>query len=97
MKTQHIKVRGTSRGVRLWIEGDRLSSAFAPTKRFNRTIEDGVITLTADAEGKYKVTNKKGAPAIDISAKFILGFPCGSDVLVTFDETTITYTTRFVY
>jgi hypothetical protein len=39
------------------------------------------------------VTNKKGHAAIDISAQSILGFAADAEVLVTFNENTITYTT----
>lgn len=93
MNTQTIHVRPTSRGVRLWIEGSRLPSAFAPSSRFDRVIQHGLITLTANVSGKYKVTNKKGHAAIDISAQSILGFAADAEVLVTFNENTITYTT----
>ena len=89
---QIITFRPTSRGGRLWIEGDRLTSVgFTKGSHYLRTDGSGCITLILDAEGKRKVSGK-AKPIIDISAKSLDGFAIGQECLVEYRLGSITIT-----
>lgn len=94
---QHLTVRPTSRGIRVWLEGKRLTGAgFHRGLRYTRTITSGRITMQLDPEGQLKVAGKtkKGTdcPIIDISAKSLPGFEPGAAVVATFTDGAITIT-----
>ena len=100
MTTQNIKVRKTARGIRLWIEGDRLSNAgFNRGVKYTRTISHGVILLTLDIDGSKKVSGKtksgKDHSIIDITAsKPFDGFEIGQNVEVTYTQNSIVMTAQ---
>jgi len=81
-ETQTITVRPTARGVRVWLEGDRLTrAAFVKGARYDRTITGGRITMVLNPDGKKKVSGK-AKPIIDISAKQIGEFATGQELTV---------------
>jgi hypothetical protein len=85
-----MKVRPTSRGQRIWIEGSKLKAAgFERGLHYTRTITDGLITLRL-GDGKLKVAGKGTSPIIDISAKQIGDFVSGEDLDVTYGHSIIT-------
>ena len=74
MLTSKTKVKQTSRGFRVWIEGSNLDYAgFKPNKRFNLNYGANGLILTLHPEGKRKVSNSqrdgRGRPIIDIESK----------------------------
>lgn len=82
--TQQVTVRKTARGMRVWIEdtkhNSRLSNAgFTAKARYDRTIKDGVITMTLNPEGKKGVSGK-AYPLIDTSGKQLDGFEIGDEL-----------------
>jgi len=88
--TQHLKVRPTSRGVRVWLEGDRLTAAgFTKGSTYTREVSNGVIVMMLDSDGEKRVSGK-AKPIIDISAKQLDGFATGQDITATFEAGIIT-------
>ncbi len=91
---QFVHVKPTSRGQRVWLEdtpnNPRLSaSGFTIGARYTRTISDGVITLALNPDGKLKVSGKK-LPIIDISGKNIAGYADNAELIVEYENLTIT-------
>ena len=62
-----------NRGRRIWIEGPRLERAGFHSKRttYNKSIDNGVITLTVDSTAKARVSGKGDHPVIDLRSKAI--------------------------
>ena len=91
---QTVYVKPTSRGQRVWLEdtpnNPRLSTAgFNMGARYTRTIDNGVITLSLDTDGKLKVSGKK-LPIIDIGGKNIAGYSDNAELIVSYTPSTIT-------
>ena len=91
---QTVYVKPTSRGQRVWLEdtpnNPRLSTAgFTMGARYTRAIDNGVITLVLNPEGKLKVSGKK-LPIIDISGKNIAGYSDNAELLVEYAPSIIT-------
>ena len=89
IETSTTIVKQTTRKLRIWIEGNRLSACgFKWHKRYTRTITKGVITLKLDDNGPLKVAGRKRGekelPIIDISLTEIEGFKAGQTVTVTY-------------
>ena len=87
--TSTTKVKQTSRNLRIWIEGKKLTEAgFIWHMPYMRTIKDGKITLILGGEGKLKVAgrnrNGKELPIIDISIAELEGFTAGQELTVTY-------------
>lgn len=89
--TATTKIKSTSRNLRCWIEGKKLTEAgFIWRMPYQRTIKNGVITLTLGGEGKLKVAGRmrgeKEIPIIDISLSptAMEGFKAGQTVEVTY-------------
>ena len=93
-------VLGTNKGVqrsRVWIEGDRLSTAgFAVGVRYRREIAPGQIKLTLDVQGVFKVSGKGSKPIIDITGKAVIQTFTGTHVLVTYQPGVITVNNEVV-
>ena len=96
MKTlkSNTKVKQTRRNLRIWIEGAKLAKAgFNWHTPYTRKIENGVITMRVNAEGKLKTAgrNRNGneLPIIDISITEIEGFTAGQICEVTYTENKI--------
>ncbi|CAI8345091.1 MAG: Uncharacterised protein [Acidimicrobiaceae bacterium] len=94
MEIQSVFVKPTSRGQRVWLEDTRnnprlFSCGFEKGARYTRTIENGIVRLLLDPEGKLKVSGKK-LPIIDISSKNIAGFSDNDELAVIYLESVIT-------
>lgn len=88
-QTAKTKVKQTSRNLRIWIEGKRLSEAgFNWKKPYQRKMEAGKITLTLGGNGPLKVAGRmrgeKEIPIIDISIANMEGFTAGQELTVTY-------------
>jgi len=75
---QHTLKSGINKGNRrIWIEGNRLSSAgFARGTVLYRTMTDGQITLsTVPADGrKHKIAGTPERPILDLCGKWVTDF-----------------------
>ena len=62
-----------NRGRCIWIEGSRLERAGFHSKQttYNKSIDNGVITLTVDSTAKARVSGKGDHPVIDLRSKAI--------------------------
>ena len=96
--TTDTYIKPTSRGVRMWLEGRKLSDAGFTFKgknhpnptMYSRTIANGVITMKLDSEGTLKVAgrmrNGKPMSIIDMGMASIEGFEVGQQVTATFTQ-----------
>ena len=90
--------KATSRGLRIWIEGDKLSAAGFPPATPYRTIYDAsenVIRIYFDNASKKRVTkstrNGNPRPIIDLMNKKVGDvFTAGDALRVTFSDNHIT-------
>ena len=74
METLKTKIGNCgNRGRRIWIEGPRLNRAGFHSKQttYNKSIDNGVITLTVDSTAKARVSGKGDHPVIDLRSKAI--------------------------
>lgn len=88
------QVKATKRGIRIWLEGKKLTVAgFHWHTTYTRTITSGRIDLTLVDGGELttagRLRNGKELPIIDISASQLDGFPAGTMLDVTYYQGTI--------
>lgn len=73
IQIKDYKIGTTRNGSRIWLDtvlNNRSNWQFGC--RYDRTIDDmGVITLTPNEGGKYKVSGKQGRPVIDLCGKWV--------------------------
>ena len=94
LQTTYTAAKQTSRGLRIWIEGQKLALAgFTPAARY-QAVYDAIekrITLTLDANGGRKVTESKrggvARPIIDLQGAMPASvFDAGTRIRVTFSH-----------
>ena len=92
---QILYVKPTARGVRVWLECNRLSDhGFIRGARFSREVKNGVITYKLDKNGSLRVSgrnrNGKDLPIIDFSAVKIDGLEVNDQLVAKYDNGVIT-------
>lgn len=93
----YTKIKSHRNGARLWIEGVKLDSAgFKRGGFYDRKVNGETIKLTANPNGKYKVSgrkrNGKDLPIIDIALGRNENYKDGTRLRATFKQGEITVT-----
>jgi len=87
--TQQATVKPTKRGIRIWIEGKRLSNAgFIRGAAYNRALKNGIISYRLDDTGSLNVAgrtrNNKDVSIIDLSVQKLDGFQANDKIIVLY-------------
>lgn len=90
-QVSYTQLKGHRGGVRLWIEGSKLSTAgFKREARYNRVINGDEIHLTLATNGEFKVSGRSrngvDIPIIDMSLGRHKDFPEGTRIRAVFSQ-----------
>lgn len=96
-QVSYTALKAHKNGVRLWIEGAKLSTAgFERGLLYNREVTAEGITLTLALNGEFKVSGRerhgKAIPIIDMALGKFDQFPAGTRIRAVFSEGTIQIT-----